>query len=542
MDQWTQGLTLERELLLEEELLVRKASRFSFKEYVQYIDPRYQIVATQNMRNVHEQILNTLEAVAKWEIKRLLMSLPPRVWKSEAGGIKLPTRFVWKNPTKQFLLASYDANLASDFWRKARDIVQSKRYRNVFPNFELAWDRNTQTHRQTPQRGWMYTVGVWWATTWFWGDLLYIDDPVKNMEEAQSPVMQEKIRDRYDSVLSTRKQSEDTAIVVTMTRRHTQDLAGRLIEAEKNWWEKFHKLTIRAIDDEWYAIIWPGKRWPDYFFKEKETRTPKVREALFQQNPIMITWAIFKPGNERLFHESDFENEWWLKKSDIEIWIFVDPAFSTNIKSDDCVVRVVWQHKLTRDVYFFDIFAETQAPSIARQHMFAMAAKREMRWFNRPFFSIEMSTINKNQWKFYKDFLDEMIKRNQMFTVYEYRPTWEKNSRIRDYLEPFRSQNKLYYNIDILPENHKRIMDQYWQFPNMKKDDIIDCDAQSIIQFMKWIRRAAPQEKQETVLDPITWLPMWKLAYDEQYPKENVNKSNENIVIEDPITWIKMHK
>ena len=54
------------------------------------------------------------------------------------------------------------------------------------------------------------------------------------MEEAQSPVMQEKIRDRYDSVLSTRKQSEDTAIVVTMTRRHTQDLAGRLIEAEKN--------------------------------------------------------------------------------------------------------------------------------------------------------------------------------------------------------------------------------------------------------------------------------------------------------------------
>lgn len=115
-----------------------------------------------------------------------------------------------------------------------------------------------------------------------------------------------------------------------------------------------------------------------------------------------------------------------------------------------------------------------------------------------------MSTLNKNQGKFYQDFLDEMIKRNQMYTVYEYRPSGEKNSRIRDYLEPFRSQNKLYYNLDIPPENHKRIMDQYRQFPNIKKDDIIDCDAQAIVQFMKGIRHAAPKEKQPQVLDPVT--------------------------------------
>lgn len=467
-----QGLALEREWALREELLRRKASRFDFLEYITYIDSRYKVIATQKNKNIHELIIRTLEDVALWKLKRLRMSIPPRTWKSEVGGIKLPTWFVGRDPTKSFVLASYDANLASDFWRKARDIVMSKKYKNVFPTFELASDRNTQTHRETVQRWWMYTVWVWGALTWKGWNLLYIDDPIKNMEEAQSPVIQEKVWDRYDSVLSTRKQDENTAIVVTMTRWHMQDLAGKLKEKEKEGWDKFYDLTIKAIDDEWYPIIWPGKRWPDYFFKEREVRTPKVWNALFQQDPIMMTGAIFKPGNERWFHESDFEKVWWLNKSDIELGIFVDPAFSTNIKSDDCVVRVVWQHKQTRDIYFFDIFAETQAPSVARQYMFALAAKREMKWFNRPFFSIERSTINKDQNKFYKDFMDEMIKRNQMYTVYEYRPKWQKMSRIRDYLEPFRSQNKLYYNIDLPPEQQKKILDQYHQFPNIKHDDI----------------------------------------------------------------------
>lgn len=535
------GLTLDRELQLEEELLRRKASRFSFKEYCTYVDPNYQCIATQNMRNVHDLLIHTLEDVAKWNLKRLRVSCPPRLWKSTLWWIMLPTRFIGRDPTKEFTLASYSAKLAMTFGKKARDIVQSKRYKNVFPKFQLAMDQNTKANRETTQRWWMYTVWVEGTLTGIWWNILYVDDPIKDMADAQSIVMQENIRERFDSVLSTRKQTEDSAIVVTMTRWHVYDLAWKLKEKENEWWEKYYDLTIKAIDDEWYPIIWPGKRWPDYFLRERETRSPKVREALFQQNPIMITWAIFRPGNERLFHESDFEKEWTtLRKSDIELWIFVDPAFSSSVKSDDVVVRCAWQHKITKDIYFFDMFAETQAPSIARQHMFTMAQKWELKWFNRPFFSIERSTLNKDQAKFYRDFLEEMTTRNQMFTVYEYRPKWEKHSRIRDYLEPFRSSNKLYYNIDIAKEYHKKIMDQYWQFPNLKKDDVIDCDAQAAIQFMSWIRNVAKWEKQEMVRDPITWLPIGKSVYTEQQESSKLNKSNENVVVYDPITWIPM--
>ena len=272
-----------------------------FETFCTYVDPRYQVIATQEWKNIHRQLIEHYEAVAKWEIKRLMVQCPARLWKSELWWIKLPTWFLGRNPDKNFVLASYDANLASDFSRKARDIVKTKRFKDVFPKFELAWDRDTQTHWETIQRWWMYSVWVGGSLTWKWWNILYIDDPVKNMEEAQSPVIQEKIIDRYDSVLSTRKQDEKSSIVLTMTRWNTNDLAWYLQEQEKAWWEKRVKLTIKAINDAGYPIIRPWKRWPDYFFKERETRSTKVWEALFQQDPREMTWNIFKPWNERYF-------------------------------------------------------------------------------------------------------------------------------------------------------------------------------------------------------------------------------------------------
>lgn len=508
----------ERELLLKEELLRRKVARFSFEEYCKYIDPRYRVIATQWWKNIHRLLIETLQDVALWKLKRLIMSLPPRTWKSELWGIKLPTRYVWRNPANEFVLASYDANLASDFGKKSRDIVQSQRFRNVFPDFRLAPDQNTKSHWETiaPDgwRWWMYTVWVWWALTGKWWSLLYIDDPIKNMKEAQSPVIQEAVWDWFDSVLSTRKQSEESAIVLTMTRWHSNDLAWKLIEKAKDWGEKYYELKIKAIDDEWYPIIWPGKWGPNYFFNERENRDPKVWHALFQQEPLKAMGNIFTPWDERFFLDSDFEKVWWWKKSDIDIWIFVDPAFSTNIKSCDAVVRVVWQHRITKNIFFFDCYADTSAPSKTINQIFFLASKWVMKWFNKPFISIERSTINKDQEKFIQDFYTEMQTRNEFYKVILYMPPPDKLWRIRDELEPMWTLNRLFFNQNIASETKRRILDQYYEFPNWKKVDIIDTDAQAVFQLTNWAWRTAIQEKdkpKEVIYDPITWLPMEKV-------------------------------
>lgn len=39
------------------------------------------------------------------------------------------------------IVASYGADLASDFGRKAKRIVESREFKNVFPDFELSDDK-----------------------------------------------------------------------------------------------------------------------------------------------------------------------------------------------------------------------------------------------------------------------------------------------------------------------------------------------------------------------------------------------------------------
>lgn len=500
-----------RELKLREDLLHRQAARFSFEQYCTYVDPRYQVIATQWARNIHRDLIEILEDVEKWIIKRLRISCPARLGKTRLWGINFPSWYLWRHPDKSFVLASYSANMAVKFSKDTRRMAMSDRYKSVFPNFQMANDQGAKWDWETIQWWGMYAVGVEWGLTWRWWNVLYIDDPVKDMKDAQSPVVQEATVDRYESVLSTRKQDENSAIVLTMTRWDLHDLAWYLENKEKEWWDRFVKFTIKAIDENDHPIIWPGKRWPTYFFKEREIRSHKVWTALYQQDPTDMSWALFKPGEERYFLESDFEKEGGiLKKSDFNLGLIVDPAFSSNIKSDDIVLMMVGQHKLTKDIYVFDIWAETKAPTVSRRQMFFLLKKWIMNGFNKPFVSIEQVDINKDQTAFYKNRCKDMEDLSEFYTTYQYRPKVDKAQRIVDEIEPMWTANKVYFNKNIPQEVLKETMDQIFKFPNVKHDDRIDCLAQAIAQFHK-LKLIDPREenrarnkKEEIMYDPVT--------------------------------------
>ena len=51
---------------------------------------------------------------------------------------------------------------------------------------------------------------------------------MKNRDEAESMVYRDKVRNRYTSTLSTRFSNDQSAIIVIMTRWHTDDLRGRI--------------------------------------------------------------------------------------------------------------------------------------------------------------------------------------------------------------------------------------------------------------------------------------------------------------------------
>ncbi len=100
-----------------------------------------------------------LEAVARGEIKRLLIFMPPRHGKSELASRRFPSWFLGTNPSRHIIAASYNADFAADFGRDVRNIVDNQRYRALFDT-RLAPDSTAANRWHTAEGGMYVSVGT----------------------------------------------------------------------------------------------------------------------------------------------------------------------------------------------------------------------------------------------------------------------------------------------------------------------------------------------------------------------------------------------
>ena len=473
----------------KKELAKRELANRKLEYFTKYTKEDYEMIATQWWVWVHQRIIEKLEAVERWDIKRLMIFIRPRMWKSELASIRFPTWCLWRKPKRKIVVSSYGADLATDFWRKSKQVVESQEFKNIFTDFELAKDKREWGNWETSKQWGLYTVWVWWALTWKWFDIGIIDDPVKDRMEAESPTTQQRVIDWYTSTFYTRRQWQDSAIILMMTRWNQNDLAWYLLNEAKNWWDKWEVLSIPAIDEQWNAIIWPWK-WDDwYILNEKSNVSPKDWAALYQQDPIASSSNIFKLSDLRYFLQSDFERaDWILKKQDLKCIISVDPAFSSSWTSDDAVVIWIWKHKISWNYYQLDWYAWTSAPSDTFKAILSMYDNLTLEWFKIDTIWIEKVNINKSQTKFIEDFKIFLKEKWRYIVVSEYEPKGKKEDRIKFNLEPKVSLNAIYLKKDMADKSFiRRLEDQLYQFPNSKKDDIMDCLTQWV-DILEWVK------------------------------------------------------
>jgi hypothetical protein len=74
-----------------------------------------------------------LERVASGDLRRLIITLPPRRLKSQVASVAFPAWLLGRNPSEKIVCASYGGSLAEDFSRQTRDLMQSRFYRRTFP-------------------------------------------------------------------------------------------------------------------------------------------------------------------------------------------------------------------------------------------------------------------------------------------------------------------------------------------------------------------------------------------------------------------------
>lgn len=266
--------------------------------FIRYVSPWFKV----NWH--HEKIADALERIESGELKRLMIFLPPRHSKSEMVSINFPPWVLGRDPNKTIIEASYSSDLATEFGRQARNIVDSREYQNIFTT-RLAEDSQSKSTWSTNGRGKYNAVGVGGAATGKGADILIIDDPIKNRKEADSFLVRENISNWYKSTARTRL-SPSGAVIFVVTRWHDDDPAGRILSSEtgENW--EVISLPAIADEDEDYRdkgeALWPAQYDLDNLLNTKAEIGLYEWSSLYQQSPINsetqeFTTSHFKPVN-----------------------------------------------------------------------------------------------------------------------------------------------------------------------------------------------------------------------------------------------------
>ena len=276
-----------------EEILLRRKARADLLSFVKYTMPTYSVGAH------HKAICDALMRIVRGDNKRLMIFAPPRSGKSEISSRRLPPFLFGIDPSTQVILASYGQELANDFGRDMRSIIQSDLYQNLFQSRirydSKATNRFHVTSNKMQKDGTMFAVGVGSSATGRGASIVIIDDICKNREDADSGIVRQKIWDWYTSTLYTRLMPGGK-IVVLLTRWHEDDLAGRLLDAQEKGGEKWEVISLPAIKTELgiEKALWPEWYPLDDLHRIRKTIGPRDWSALYMQTPRPDSGTFFE--------------------------------------------------------------------------------------------------------------------------------------------------------------------------------------------------------------------------------------------------------
>ena len=309
---------------------------------------------------VHREICETLDNFLKDLIAgkrpRLIITMPPRSGKSEIVSRRFPAYFLGKYPDLSIISVSYSASLAEDFSRDVQRIIDSDEYKKIFPNTKLS-DKKDKNYKRTSDffeivdhKGVYCSAGVGGSITGKGCDILIIDDPIKNRQEANSETVRKKIYDWYSSTAYTRL-SPIGGVIMMCTRWHLDDLIGKVL-SDKNQ-KPFHVISYPAIAEHDEPHRKQGEALhPERFSLEilneiKSTLSTADWLSLYQQKPVPEGGAIFETSKLRYYDETSEP-----KRFDqiVGSW---DMTFKEN-KTSDFVVGQLWGRK-GADFYLLDM-------------------------------------------------------------------------------------------------------------------------------------------------------------------------------------------
>lgn len=406
----------------------------------------------------HKVMCETLEKVVIGDITRLIINIPPRYSKTEIAVVNFMAWCIGLFPDCEFIHASYSARLAANNSYKARNIVNSNEFKELFPYVELTVDTKAKDHWKTVQGGTAYATGSGGTITGFgagkmregFAGAVIIDDPLK-AGDANSDTWRTNVNEWFTETMESRLNKKETPIIVIMQRLHEDDLSGFLLDGGNG--EEWTHLSLPAINEHGEAL-WPFKH-PISELRRMENASPYVFAGQYMQLPAPKGGGLFKDAWWQYYRPNGLP--------DLKYQIITaDTAQKTKEQNDFTVIQCWGLDKSGQNLYMLDMIrGKWEAPDL-RQQMLAFYAKQQQRMRVRTVYIEDKSSGSS---------LIQELKRGSNLPIRAVQRNTDKVSRAYDVVD-FISAGRVW-----LPEGGDGVSDltrEAGQFPNGKHDDCLD--------------------------------------------------------------------
>lgn len=265
----------------------------------------------------HRLIASALDDVVSGKTKRLIINIAPRYGKTELAVKNFIAYGLALNPKAKFIHLSYSDDLARDNSNDVQSIMAESKYQLLF---DAKATSNSSKKWYTEQGGGLYAVSSAGQVTGFgagvvdsspeeltaidefqpavdgtdFGGAIIIDDPIKP-DDALSPLVRNKVNQKFDTTIRNRVNSRNTPIIIIMQRLHSDDLCGYLMNNEPNEWKVLSLPCLYHDDNGNECALWDFKHTVAELHDLRK-KNQWVFETQYMQNPKPLEGLMYDVG------------------------------------------------------------------------------------------------------------------------------------------------------------------------------------------------------------------------------------------------------
>lgn len=286
---------MDREERIKQGALIELAKR-EFFFYCQLKAPDFY----KSDRTFLVNLCNGLQEFVESDEEVCIVNIPPRHGKSRTAG-NLVEWCLGNDPTYKIMTGSYNETLSTMFSKNVRNSIQEEKadeskpvFSDVFPGVKIKYGDGAMNlwSLEGGYNNYLATSPTGTATG-FGCDLMIIDDLIKSALEANNATVLENHWSWFTDTMLSRLE-EGGKIIVIMTRWHSEDLAGRVLEWCQNSNKKYRHIKDKALLDPTKRLMLCPEILSYESYKDKTSAMGEdIASANYNQEPIDLKGRLY---------------------------------------------------------------------------------------------------------------------------------------------------------------------------------------------------------------------------------------------------------